>query len=1499
MQKNFKKTRLIVIPLVLIFSTLNINFLHAQPGALDATFNPTDVGFGNGDGVGGGTVYSSILQSDGKVVIVGDFISYNGTARKNIARLNLDGSSVDATFNPGSGTNTPISAIAIQSDGKIIIGGGFIVYNGNPRQRIARLNSDGSIDATFGNTGLGLNGGVNSISIQSDGKIIVGGQFTNYNGTNRNYIARLNTNGSLDASFNPGSGATINPVYSTVLQSDGKIIIGGAFSTYNGVSRNGIARLNADGSLDLTFNPGIGTIGGTVLSTVLQSDGKIIIGGGFTSYNGTARKNIARLNSDGSLDATFDPGIGPNNFVRAIAIQSDGKIAIGGGFTTYFGITRNGIARLNADGSIDATFNPNLGIDNNYLDVYSVSIQIDGRTIISGSFYTFNIGSPRNQIARLNGDGSLDDTFCPRTGVVGRSSTLLASNIQNDGKIIIAGDFNSFNDTRRIFIARVNSNGSLDPSFDPGLGTNELIYEIAIQNDGKIIIVGAFTSFNGTSVNRIARLNPDGSLDATFNIGSGADVDIATIAIQSDGKIIIGGLFSNFNGVARNGIARLNLDGSLDLTFNPGTGLDNWVWSTSIQTDGKIILGGDFTTFNGIGRNRIARLNANGSLDGTFNPGSGSDVTIHSITLQTDGKILIGGEFTTYNGIGRSGIARLNSNGSLDVSFNPGTGVSGGPVYSTVLQSDGKIIIGGFFNTYNGTARVGIARINATGTLDIIFDPGLGVGVGTNKFVYCSALQANGQIIIGGNFTSYNATGRNRLARIFGGGGAPPTITSFTPSSGCASSTSVVITGTNFTGATAVSIGGTAVASFTVNSATQITATVGSGTTGLIVVTTPDGTGTSGSTFTVNPSVLASVSISASVNNVCSGTSITITATPTNGGASPTYNFKVNGITVQNTTSNTYTSTGFVNGDAVTCEMTSNATCPSPSIAISTALNIIINNCAGANAWTGAVSNVWSNTGNWSLGILPGNGDDFLIPNSALQNPVINANLSLIFNNVTIESNQNLTINTNGSIIIDGILNNSGTITINSGGSLVQTINSTLVGSGNYNVKRAIPAGQHFFGSPIQNQNTSSIGINATGTNGAQVIPIQAPSPYRCNADSVALNSPIGNIMEITENAIPIDNCAQSLWSVKSAGNYTNAKGYAVNASTPTTLNFNGTINNGTVTYAGLTRQAGLIDQWSGPSTRGWHLVSNPYPSPIRLTNGALGSGFDNAVYLFNGTNFNAVSLNVSDAVIAVGQGFQIRKSSVGGTSNFTLNNGFREAGNPTFFSQNASITQYLNLVLTGNNQQKAALIYFNENATTAFDAQYDANCLFGLPTNSLIYTTEQNGELLSIDARPGLNSLPQQTIPVGIYDGIPGNFQLSFEGVGTLAQTVYLEDLKLNTIQQISDATNYPFTTIIGDTRDRFLLHLFGNPTLIKEEKLSEIKLFPNPTKDLTTLVFNGENNYHNLDVVDLSGRVVLSKPINSSNNTLTLNTEMLNTGVYFVKLIGETQATLKLLKY
>lgn len=367
----------------------------------------------------------------------------------------------------------------------------------------------------------------------------------------------------------------------------------------------------------------------------------------------------------GSIDSSFnisDSGLANQGFnfvVNDMSIQSDGKIIVGGSFSNFNGTTANYITRLNSDGTLDTTFNVGIGANN---PIYCTAIQNDGKILIGGLFTLLN-GTAINRIARLNTDGTLDNTFTIGTGF---NNDLREIVVQNDGKIIVAGDFTLFNGSSRNRIIRLNSNGSIDNTFNIGIGFNNTVHDIYIQNDDKIIVCGNFTSFNGTARNRIIRLNSNGTNDTSFNPGAGASSEIRTIAMQNDGKIIIAGNFSSFNGVIKNSITRLNADGTVDGDFSIGNGFDNIVYCSIIQSDNKIVLTGNFSLFNGINTSRIVRLNTDGSFDNTFNVGSGINNYTLATAIQNDGKIIIGGAFTSYNGTLKNRIARINNDQSLN-----------------------------------------------------------------------------------------------------------------------------------------------------------------------------------------------------------------------------------------------------------------------------------------------------------------------------------------------------------------------------------------------------------------------------------------------------------------------------------------------------------------------------------------------------------------------------------------------------------------------------------------------------------------------------------------------------------------------------------------------------------------------------------------------------------------------------------------------------------------
>ena len=207
---------------------------------------------------------------------------------------------------------------------------------------------------------------------------------------------------------------------------------------------------------------------------------------------------------------------------------------------------------------------------------------------------------------------------------------------------------------------RLNIDGSKDTSFDIGTGFNSTVRTISIQSDGKIFVGTSSSTYQGIVIRGLIRLNTDGSRDTSFDIGTGVNNPIESIILQSDGKIIVGGSFTTYQLTSVNRIMRLNTDGSRDTSFDIGTGFDDSVSLLSTQSDGKIIVGGNYTTYQGISANKLIRLNTDGSRDTSFDIGTGFDSFINTISIQSDGKIILGGFFTSYQGISANRIITLN-----------------------------------------------------------------------------------------------------------------------------------------------------------------------------------------------------------------------------------------------------------------------------------------------------------------------------------------------------------------------------------------------------------------------------------------------------------------------------------------------------------------------------------------------------------------------------------------------------------------------------------------------------------------------------------------------------------------------------------------------------------------------------------------------------------------------------------------------------------------------
>lgn len=1006
-------------------------------GTLDLTFSPR--------GGPNNTVRSMALQDDGRLVIGGFFTSVHSTNRNRIARLLADGA-VDRFFNPGAGADNPVYAVAICPDGRIVVGGAFTTMNGISRSGIALLETNGTVIPTF-NPGSGVVGTVYAVAVQPDGKIIIGGDFESFNGALVPYLARINPDGSIDPTFDAGTGPD-GAVRAIAIQPDGKILIGGSFTEVNGTPRGRLARLSASGAVDIAFMGAVAGADGDVNAIALQYDSKVIVAGEFTMFNGVNRRGITRLNRNGKTDATINFGLGTDDAVNTVAVQTDRKLVIGGRFNSYDGQSRAYLARIHGGsiagaGSIEfstpfyevvengaqatitvqrrggtsgdvtvdyqavsdtatagldftsvsgtltfleaetiqtfsvpiiddpigedtevvglvltnATDGAVLGnIPNAYLSIisddsgvgfssstYSVNEGVAGNAIlisvtrtgstngtvtvgyqttdgsaVAGQDYTaqaglltfgpgvtvktFTVGinddsiiestetfslslsnasgnaalaitsatvfivdndfragdltfsatsylvpesggSVSISIARTNGStgvlsvdyrtvagtaagggdyvsqsgtlvftegqtnhtititilddvavegdesffvqlfnpasgtvisgvtnvqvtivdeefgpGSLDRTFDPGLGA---DDIVRSLSVQADGRILAGGAFTTFGTSTNRFVTRLTATGAADPTFDVGSGPNGLVTAVGSAPDKRVVVVGGFTEINGSPYRQVARLRTNGTPDITFAADAGFNGSVNALAIQTDGRLVLGGAF----GLPTRGIVRLRLDGTLDTGFVPGAGLGGPVHAVLVQPDGRVVVGGTFTTADGTTATRVARFHTDGSLDGGFNVTEITNGTVYCLARQADGRIVVGGDFNTSASTNSVRLARLSSDGALDTGFAVGTGANG-VVFALGINSSNQIVVGGDFTSINGTNRNRFARLHSDGSVDVGFDP----GPGANGTVYTVAVLPSDDILIGGSFTTVNGAIRNRVAKILGGG---------------------------------------------------------------------------------------------------------------------------------------------------------------------------------------------------------------------------------------------------------------------------------------------------------------------------------------------------------------------------------------------------------------------------------------------------------------------------------------------------------------------------------------------------------------------------------------------------------------------------------------------------------------------------------------------------------------------------------------------------------
>ncbi len=773
--------------LIFIFYLIFTNFTYAQPGALDLTY-------GRGGIVTTGKISEIIVgiavQTDGKI-LVGGYNTVNGDYTNTefcLSRYFQNGF-IDTTFGYRGivqtafpGTFARGFAVVIQTDGKIILAG-----QNYSEYALARYNSNGSLDSTFGVSGLvsvdvgGHPDEVRSVVLQPDGKILVSGQ-GRVNLMRDFSIARFESNGDFDLTFGNQGKVIVSIAPSgqeycegMVLQPDGKIIAAGSY--FNGTDQDfAVVRYNSNGSLDTTFGTGgistlqISNTPDYCTSVLLQSDGKIVLGGITEYMNDSTKTSFARLLPNGTIDSLFgNAGIShpvntTQDYVSGIKFDSNERIVV-----LNYG---NSFRCLN-DGSLDLSYGIS-GISTRPYGIFNDLVVLPDEKIIFAGYrlagWNWNV-----LITKVDSSGAIDSTF----GVNGTTEydfgvpfNLYSYDMEilDDDKTVMMGSYipTSLN-VQGVAIARYDSIGHLDRTFGNGgiaiTLTDAEMYTFEEQSDGKFIAGGRSAQYNYG----LMRFETDGSLDSTFGINGSVNtpqiqtnsnsIGINSLVLQSDEKIVVSGF-----GLAGLATVRYLQDGTLDSTFSgDGIVIDNFSgpnnasYDLKLQYDGKLVVAGEFYNGNNNYAMGILRYNTDGTPDLGFGVNGKVEIThldgirANDLFILPDHKILITGStllFNNYEVI----LLKLNEDGSLDTTFAPGgmitTSLSSFNDYGVVVlvQSDGKIIIGA---TFYG---IHLIRYNSDGTLD----PGFGIGgivtIDIGSEVECTsvAFQNDGKIMFGG-----------------------------------------------------------------------------------------------------------------------------------------------------------------------------------------------------------------------------------------------------------------------------------------------------------------------------------------------------------------------------------------------------------------------------------------------------------------------------------------------------------------------------------------------------------------------------------------------------------------------------------------------------------------------------------------------------------------------------------------------------------------------------
>lgn len=671
-------------------------------GRLDAGFQPRL----------NGAVTKLLPLADGRVLIGGYFSKVDDVQRYYFAALKPDGR-LDETFPLQLGINESLQNMTRLADGGILLSGGFMARDGMPPTTLLRLHADGTPDTGFVPFFVKDDwyGSVYALAEQPDGKLVIAGYIEPPDGSSPMAFARLNADGSQDPTFEPLpedlTWAVLFAVQSMAVLGDGSIVAGGGFSLPgSGVGDQvGLLKFDRDGHLDPAFRP---NPAGTVSALLAEPDGHLLVAGGFTQIGGASIARVARLGPDGSVDAAFSSK--PNAAVKSMILQADGKIVLGGAFTRVAGEERQNLVRLESDGRVEKAMIA--GAEPLYPGTDATPrciVQLPDQKLVIGCGFSY-VGIDNMSMARLRADGGIDPGFVAPVLEPGFSNAVDVIVPQADGKLLIGGRFVKVNGVDRPGLARLNADGSLDPDFAPAnwvVGGTPWARAIAVQSDGRVAVAG-WNDTGSAHAPVMARFRADGTRDTGFHVPV-LDDPVEVVQPLPDGRLLVAGFFSTVDGVTRNRIARLKADGTLDAGFVPPTETVAGGSVITVQSlpDGRLVIGGQFSIGGQL--RQLARLRPDGALDTGFAPPAVNG-SLLGVVAQSDGSLTIAGNFTQVDGAARRYLARLRADGSYDASFDVAVADW---VTALAQQADGKLLIAGDFRSVDGRARSHIARLPA------------------------------------------------------------------------------------------------------------------------------------------------------------------------------------------------------------------------------------------------------------------------------------------------------------------------------------------------------------------------------------------------------------------------------------------------------------------------------------------------------------------------------------------------------------------------------------------------------------------------------------------------------------------------------------------------------------------------------------------------------------------------------------------------------------------